>query len=65
MIKARCPICERKMEDPDPKAWPDFPFCSARCRPIDLERWLGGAYRIAAGAPEDSPAESDDADPYP
>jgi hypothetical protein len=24
----------------------DFPFCSARCRLLDMGRWLDGAYRI-------------------
>ncbi len=24
-----------------------YPFCSARCRLIDLSKWLGGEYRIA------------------
>jgi endogenous inhibitor of DNA gyrase (YacG/DUF329 family) len=23
-----------------------FPFCSPRCKVIDLGRWLGGGYRI-------------------
>ena len=27
---------------------PYLPFCSARCKQIDLGRWLGGAYRIPA-----------------
>ena len=22
--------------------WPQFPFCSPRCKLIDLGRWLGG-----------------------
>ena len=25
---------------------PDFPFCSHRCRMIDLGKWLGEEYRI-------------------
>ena len=28
--------------------WPDYPFCSARCRKIDLGRWLGEKYTILA-----------------
>ncbi|MHC4917789.1 MAG: DNA gyrase inhibitor YacG [Planctomycetota bacterium] len=27
-----------------------FPFCSGRCRLIDLGRWLDGEYRIDGGA---------------
>jgi endogenous inhibitor of DNA gyrase (YacG/DUF329 family) len=53
------------MEGPVPKAWPDFPFCCARCRLIDLGRWLGGAYRIAAADPEDESADLDEHDPMP
>jgi len=28
--------------------WPQFPFCSRRCRLIDLGRWLGEDYRISS-----------------
>jgi endogenous inhibitor of DNA gyrase (YacG/DUF329 family) len=43
MNKVRCPICDAAM----PGNWqeyPDYPFCSKRCRIIDLGRWLGGDY---------------------
>jgi endogenous inhibitor of DNA gyrase (YacG/DUF329 family) len=26
--------------------WPEFPFCSAKCKLIDLGRWLGESYRV-------------------
>ena len=45
MIKVRCPICERDMEG-ERSDWPQFPFCSPRCKTIDLGRWLGGKYQI-------------------
>ncbi|HVX81984.1 MAG: DNA gyrase inhibitor YacG [Devosia sp.] len=45
-----CPICRR----PSTQAF--FPFCSARCADIDLNRWLSGAYVI----PGKSLAEADD-----
>jgi endogenous inhibitor of DNA gyrase (YacG/DUF329 family) len=32
-----------------------LPFCSERCRTIDLGRWLGEAYRM----PVDTEAEAD------
>ena len=35
--------------------WPQFPFCSPRCRTIDLGRWLGGQYRIAPEEGTDEP----------
>ena len=47
MSKVRCPICESTMDAHGPKEWPDWPFCSARCKTIDPGRWLGEAYRIA------------------
>ena len=35
-----CPICGRPSQ-------PDFrPFCSKRCRTVDLNRWLSGSYAI-------------------
>jgi endogenous inhibitor of DNA gyrase (YacG/DUF329 family) len=37
---AGCPICGR-----DPVA-EHRPFCSARCKDVDLGRWFKGAYRI-------------------
>jgi endogenous inhibitor of DNA gyrase (YacG/DUF329 family) len=43
-----CPICGK------PSAAPHRPFCSARCRLLDLGRWLGGDYRIPTQeVPED------------
>ncbi len=54
MKKVRCPICDRVMDGQGPKEWPDWPFCSKRCRLVDLGRWLGGAYCIA------SPVEEED-----
>jgi endogenous inhibitor of DNA gyrase (YacG/DUF329 family) len=58
MIQARCPICDRPLDAEDRADLPDFPFCSPRCRLIDLGRWLGEAYRIPA--PDDGGAASDE-----
>jgi endogenous inhibitor of DNA gyrase (YacG/DUF329 family) len=38
MSMVRCPICEKFFESAESKA---MPFCSERCRRIDLHRWLG------------------------
>lgn len=46
MIRVRCPICDRVMQAQNSTEWPEFPFCSPRCKVIDLGRWLGGDYRI-------------------
>jgi endogenous inhibitor of DNA gyrase (YacG/DUF329 family) len=53
MKKVRCPICDKGMDGQGPKEWPHWPFCSQRCRTIDLGRWLGGDYRIATPAREE------------
>jgi endogenous inhibitor of DNA gyrase (YacG/DUF329 family) len=39
----RCPICHKEFE---PLATAAMPFCSERCRTIDLGRWLGEAYSL-------------------
>jgi endogenous inhibitor of DNA gyrase (YacG/DUF329 family) len=38
-----CPTC-RKMVEPSGE---DFPFCSDRCRLIDLGKWASGDYKIS------------------
>jgi endogenous inhibitor of DNA gyrase (YacG/DUF329 family) len=49
------------MEGRSWREWPSFPFCSARCKTIDLGRWLGETYRIPAEEAEEpfSSAEPD------
>ena len=45
----RCPICKKLVDDRErdqPKSV--YPFCSERCKLIDLGRWLGGKYQIPA-----------------
>ncbi|HEV2274277.1 MAG TPA: DNA gyrase inhibitor YacG [Acidobacteriaceae bacterium] len=39
-----CPTCGQSVASKDP----DFPFCSDRCRRIDLGKWASGAYRISS-----------------
>ncbi len=45
-----CPTCQRRVK------WtlsnPDRPFCSERCRDVDLSRWLRGDYAIPGGQAE-------------
>lgn len=60
MIKVRCPICNQLMQGQSKRGWPQFPFCSARCRMIDLGRWLGEEYRMPPDSDEDPPEESDE-----
>jgi endogenous inhibitor of DNA gyrase (YacG/DUF329 family) len=44
--KARCPTCKEPVETEREKRPKDFPFCSERCRLVDLHKWLTGAYAI-------------------
>ncbi|HZV05415.1 MAG TPA: DNA gyrase inhibitor YacG [Gemmataceae bacterium] len=52
-IRVSCPICGRRMEGRSLTEWPVFPFCSPRCKTIDLGRWLGETYRLPAEEPEE------------
>ena len=48
-IAMACPICHAP---PEPNLErPHAPFCSARCKRIDLGRWLGEGYCIPDDAP--------------
>jgi uncharacterized protein len=40
----RCPSCRKLVLRDDP----DFPFCSERCRLIDLGKWASGGYVISS-----------------
>ncbi|MCC5831282.1 MAG: DNA gyrase inhibitor YacG [Phycisphaeraceae bacterium] len=40
---AHCPICRKPVE----VRGKEFPFCSSRCRMIDLGKWLGGDYLVS------------------
>jgi endogenous inhibitor of DNA gyrase (YacG/DUF329 family) len=46
----RCPICGK------PTAEATRPFCSSRCRDVDLNRWLSGVYIVPG-------SENDEEDP--
>ena len=43
-VKLRCPICKKPVQSTNA----EFPFCSARCRTIDLGKWASGSYVIAS-----------------
>jgi endogenous inhibitor of DNA gyrase (YacG/DUF329 family) len=56
-----CPICKKPVRDYDDPVEPNkfFPFCSDRCKLIDLGRWLNGRYAIPA-KPDDEGEELGD-----
>jgi uncharacterized protein len=43
-VSLRCPICKKVVKSTDA----DFPFCSERCRTIDLGKWASGGYVISS-----------------
>ncbi len=52
----RCPICKQTV------SWegnPFRPFCSERCKLIDLDNWLEERYRVAAVEVFDESAAQD------
>lgn len=53
MIQTSCPICRRKMEGRGLEDLPYLPFCSLKCKRIDLGRWLDEAYRLPAEESEE------------
>ena len=61
-MEYRCPICGKTF--PPPENSPDstasfFPFCSDRCKLVDLGRWLDGKYQIPLQEDSDESTPSD------
>jgi len=48
-----CPECGK------PSSREHYPFCSNRCRELDLSRWLSGSYAIPV-ADDEAKAEHED-----
>ena len=49
----QCPICQKPIDENElSKPASTFPFCSDRCRLIDLGRWLSGKYQITTSKDE-------------
>ena len=43
-VNLRCPICKKPVSTADA----EFPFCSERCRTVDLGNWASGRYVISS-----------------
>jgi uncharacterized protein len=61
VLKLHCPSCKKLVQRKDA----DFPFCSERCRLIDLGKWASGEYVISSpvrdvsdSVPDGSPRRS-------
>jgi uncharacterized protein len=57
-IKLQCPTCKKKVKAADP----DFPFCSERCRLLDLGKWASGAYVVSSPLRDTSDAVQEEHD---
>lgn len=53
-MKHRCPICKAPT---DSEKNSDFPFCSERCRLLDLGAWASGKYVISEAVMDEDALE--------
>jgi endogenous inhibitor of DNA gyrase (YacG/DUF329 family) len=44
-VRIHCPICGAELDVPD--GFGPRPFCSVRCKKIDLGNWLAETYTLA------------------
>ncbi|MBK9169405.1 MAG: DNA gyrase inhibitor YacG [Bryobacterales bacterium] len=51
----KCPVCNKPVE----RSNPEYPFCSERCRMIDLGNWAMGRYAIP-GEPLEPPDDEEE-----
>ena len=52
----KCPICHKEVARENPQ----FPFCSERCRTIDLGNWASEKYVISTPADIRQDSEDDE-----
>ena len=55
-MKTKCPICKKEVA----LGSPDFPFCSERCRIVDLGNWASEKYVISSPAKPEQPHDDTD-----
>jgi endogenous inhibitor of DNA gyrase (YacG/DUF329 family) len=55
-----CPICRKEARPRGEN--PSFPFCSSRCKTVDLGHWLDEKYRLPAeeASADEAPAGEDE-----
>jgi endogenous inhibitor of DNA gyrase (YacG/DUF329 family) len=58
-----CPTCGRKVPFEPSSRW--RPFCSARCKTVDLGAWAAERYRISGHARDDAASGDDEPDSAP
>lgn len=55
-LQAKCPICRKLATHGED----GFPFCSERCREIDLGKWASEEYRIPGPTLEELPGQAEE-----
>ena len=53
----KCPTCDKQVEWQDN---PFRPFCSERCKLIDLSKWVSEEYRVPGRSVPAEPVEDDE-----
>jgi endogenous inhibitor of DNA gyrase (YacG/DUF329 family) len=53
----KCPTCDKQVEWQDN---PFRPFCSERCKLIDLSKWVSEEYRVPGQSVPGEPVEDDE-----
>lgn len=56
ITRVRCPTCRKEVSWADN---PHRPFCSERCRVLDLGAWAAEKYRIPGAAADEPDAEEE------
>lgn len=56
--EAKCPICARAVASDAAS----FPFCTPRCKLVDLGNWIDGRYAIPGASAADGPLVESDID---
>lgn len=57
MITASCPICKKQVQFERLSDQPFLPFCSDRCKLVDLGRWIDGTYQLSRELNEEEQME--------
>ncbi|HEC04385.1 MAG TPA: DNA gyrase inhibitor YacG [Phycisphaerales bacterium] len=62
-MEHRCPVCHKTVGTPAQKSQDRaefLPFCSERCKLVDLGAWLDADYKIVSGPDSQESVESPD-----
>lgn len=65
-MKHRCPVCHKTVKASFKEKSEEarfFPFCSRRCKLIDLGTWLDSEYKIISGPESQESEELSDTPP--